>query len=301
MEIVHTRSALDVLCRNGCVLVPTMGALHEGHDALIEHALDWARSTGSKSSTVAQGDGPQLPVVVSIFVNPTQFNESSDFARYPRVLDEDCSRCDALGVDVVFAPAPEEVYPPDEEVPVGPIPAVATEPGLEDAFRPGHFAGVCQVCRRLFVLANARAAAFGEKDWQQLQTVRAMSSEEQLGVKILPVSTVREADGLALSSRNRLLDETAREAALAISQALDVASCQSDPSLAERMMLATLAEHGRGLVEPEYAVVRDASTLGPVRVGKPARALIAAMVGQGQQAVRLIDNAPWPAAGLHHS
>lgn len=275
MLTARIRSELDAAGAAGSVLVPTMGALHEGHAALMRLAREHAGPTGRVS--------------VSIFVNPTQFNEPADFDRYPRTLDADRALCERLGVDIIFAPPPEVMYPPREEVPVGDLPAVATEPGLEDAFRPGHFAGVCQVVRRLFALVRPAAAVFGEKDWQQLQVIRAMTEAEKLGVKIVPAPTIREPDGLAMSSRNTLLDAPARARASVISRALREAARAPDAAAAEQVMTQALADGG---LSPEYAAVRDAASLGPVRPGRPARALIAARLG----AVRLIDNAPWPDA-----
>ncbi|MBK7405296.1 MAG: pantoate--beta-alanine ligase [Phycisphaerales bacterium] len=276
MVIARTRSELDAAGAMGSVLVPTMGALHEGHAALFRLAREHAGPTGRVS--------------VSIFVNPTQFNEAADFDRYPRTLDADCEICERLGVDVVFSPPPGVMYPEGEEVPVGPLPAVATEPGLEDARRPGHFAGVCQVVRRLFALARPRAAVFGEKDWQQLQVVRAMVRREGLGVEIVAGPTVREADGLAMSSRNRLLEPRCRAAVVSVPRALDAARGESDVARAEEAMRRGLAEAGLGL---EYAVIRDAETLLGAAPGRAGRALIAARCG----AVRVIDNAPWSPAG----
>ncbi len=286
---------------HGCVLVPTMGALHAGHATLIELARERAGACGG--ACVWGGVGGTSPVVVSIFVNPSQFNERADFDVYPRDLDADCAWCDRLGVDVVFAPGVDVVYPPDEDVPVGELPAVAQEPGLEDAHRPGHLAGVCRVVRRLCVLTGATAAVFGEKDWQQLQVVRAMVEAdrkrggpevENVGVEIVPVETVREESGLAMSSRNRLLDEAGRRRAGAISRAIREAGAIRSPAEAERHMAGVLEEAG---LEVEYAVVRDAETLGEVRPGFPCRALVAVGVGVGDGGggvVRLIDNAPWP-------
>lgn len=272
MRVVTTSAELAGAEISGCALVPTMGALHEGHASLVRLAREHA------------GSGP---VVVSVFVNPTQFNERTDFDRYPRVLEEDCRWCEELGVDVVFAPAVEVVYPEGEDVPVGPLPAVATRPKLEDAYRPGHFEGVCQVVRRLFVLTGAATGVFGAKDWQQLQVVRAMSEEEGLGVKIVPGETVREADGLAMSSRNRLLDDEARARAVVISRAIREAGGLGSPGQAEALMAEMI--RGAGL-ELEYAAVRDAATLGAPAPGGPCRSLVAARVG----GVRLIDNGPWP-------
>lgn len=263
------------------VLVPTMGALHAGHADLIRLARERAD----------RGDEAGEPgrVVVSIFVNLSQFNEATDFDRYPRDLETDCAFCRELGVDVVFAPSPEVVYPPEEEVPVGELPAVATEPGLEDTHRPGHFAGVCRVVRRLFVLVRPEAAVFGEKDWQQLRVIEAMSESEGLGVDVIPCPTAREPDGLAMSSRNTLLSPEARTSAAAIHAAIEAARECSSPVAAKVTMRGVLARAG---LELEYAALRDAETLGPVQPDRPARALIAVRVG----GVRLIDNGPWTAA-----
>lgn len=255
-----------------------MGALHRGHESLVEQACGEANALG-----LAAG------CVVSIFVNPTQFNDPKDFARYPRTLEDDIERCTRSGASAIFAPSPEVMYPVGRTVRTPPLPRVASGPGLEDAHRPGHFAGVCQVVLRLFEVIQPAAAVFGEKDWQQLQTVRAMTNVEMPSVRIVPGSTVREADGLAMSSRNRFLSPPERARAAAISRALREAGRESTPTDAEVRMRRVLAD---AQITPEYAVVRDAQTLGPhdVSSGRPARALIAAPVGS----VRLIDNAPWP-------
>lgn len=256
----------------GCVLVPTMGALHAGHGVLIRRARALADERGAM-------------VVATVFVNPTQFNEAADFERYPRTLEGDLEACAAAGADVVFAPSPGVVYPAGEAVAVPALPAVADGPGLEDAFRPGHFAGVCQVVARLFDLTRAGAAVFGEKDWQQLQTVRAMVAAMGLGLEIVGVQTVREADGLAMSSRNRLLDAGARRLAGAIPAALRAAGREGTAGAGEAALRSVLGAAG---IDPEYAVVRDAATL-LAPGGGACRALVAARVG----GVRLIDNAAW--------
>jgi pantoate--beta-alanine ligase len=258
------------------VLVPTMGALHEGHAALIRRAR-------------AEADAIDAPVVVSVFVNPAQFNERADFERYPRSLDNDLASAAGAGADVVFAPSVGTVYPEGLDPPAEPpLPPVAEGPALEDLHRPGHFAGVRRVVARLFELTRPRAALFGEKDWQQLMLVRAMRATHDLGVRIIPVPTVREPDDVALSSRNLLLDEDARARAAAIPRALRAAASEQTPAAAEHAMRAALAAER---LDIEYAVVRDAESLGPPRPGRPARALIAARAG----GVRLIDNAPWGA------
>ncbi len=279
MRLVHRAADLGT---DRCVLVPTMGALHEGHTSLIRAAAELASRRGE-------------PVVVTVFVNPTQFNEQSDFDRYPRTLDADAAACAEAGADVVLAPPVEEVYPPGREVPVPPLPEVATRPGLEDAARPGHFAGVCQVVSRLFELTRPSAALLGEKDWQQLQVVRAMAEQGGPDVEIVGRPTVREPDGLAMSSRNRFIPAELRGRALAIPRALEAAAGapEDDPAAAEALMRETLERAGLGGAI-DYAVVRDARTLLAPRPGQAARALIAARVGP----VRLIDNAPWGPGGL---
>jgi pantoate--beta-alanine ligase len=266
--------------------IPTMGALHEGHAELIRRGAELSRERGLEGC------------VVSIFVNPTQFNDKADLDRYPRTLEADLAICERAGAGCVYAPRVEDIYPPDATPPVPPLPRVAAEPGLEDAHRPGHFAGVCQVVLRLFRLVQPGIACFGEKDWQQLATIAAMTSEQGLGIEVVPVETVREPDGLAMSSRNRFLTPEDRARAISISAALRAALRGTTPDEAEGIMRRELRSVG---IEPEYAVVRDAATLGrPVGDGMAGawRALIAARVG----AVRLIDNAAWqPAAVKKHT
>jgi pantoate--beta-alanine ligase len=276
MRVLHTP---DHQLTRACVLVPTMGALHGGHASLIQAAARRARIEG-------------VPSAVSIFVNPKQFNDPEDFNRYPDRLDDDLAMCKDAGVDIVFHPAVDVVYPPNEDVTSGVlIPDIASKPGLEDTYRPGHFAGVCQVVSRLFDLCQPSAAVFGEKDWQQLQCVRTMSKAQGRDLQIIPAATVREESGLAMSSRNLNLTPEARAQAVAISQALFAASSMPTPRQAESLMQEMLSAAG---ITPEYAAVRPAETLMPLpdmdaRPGVPCRALIAAKVG----GVRLIDNAPW--------
>lgn len=250
-----------------------MGALHDGHASLIRHAADAHRG----------------PVVVSIFINPTQFNDPADFARYPKTLDADLDLCRRSGATHVYAPTPQDVYPTDAPVAVPPLPRVATAPGLEDRLRPGHFAGVCQVVRRLFDLVRPGAALFGEKDWQQLQVLSAMTRESGLPIRIIPGPTIREPDGLAMSSRNRFLTPEERPRAASISQALREAAAKASPAAAEAHMRTVIEAAG---LDVQYAVVRDAESLESPISGRPHRALIAARLGT----VRLIDNAAWPSA-----
>jgi len=260
----HTRGAF----------VPTMGALHEGHLTLIRRAKSLAGSA---------------PVIVSIFVNPTQFGPSEDFAKYPRMLEKDVELAMGAGADVIFAPDVATMYPPGESIKTPPLPEVSTTPKLEDAFRPTHFAGVCQVVARLFDLVKPRWAVFGEKDWQQLQVITAMVHQQQPRweeLKIVPHPTVRERDGLAMSSRNAYLSAPQRTQALALWRAMSEAKQEKTPAQAELVMQTVLEESGFMI---DYAVVRDAATLMPIdRYDRPARALIAARLPN----VRLIDNAP---------
>ena len=266
---------IDLTAR--CVLVPTMGALHTGHGSLIEAAVRSAKIEG-------------VPSAVSIFVNPKQFNEQADFDKYPNRMADDLEMCEAAGVDFVFNPAVDVVYPPGVDVISNvQIPEIASKPGLEDLYRPGHFAGVCQVVSRLFDLCNPSAAVFGEKDWQQLACIRAMSNQQRRDLVVIPAQTVREDSGLAMSSRNLNLSDDARIQAKAISQALFAASQCHQIDQGERLMHEMLASGG---ITPEYAVIRDAKSLMPADQSHfigPCRALIAAKVG----GVRLIDNAPW--------
>lgn len=243
-----------------------MGALHAGHLSLIE-------------AMRRECDD----VVVTVFVNPTQFDDPADLDRYPRTLETDLAACRQAGATAVFAPTQDTIYPPDQTVWMPPLPAVATQPGLEDACRPGHFDGVCTVVARLFDLARPAKAIFGEKDWQQMLVLEAMVEEHAdrwNGLQLLRGPTVRESDGLAMSSRNALLPAAQRERALGLSRALAAAGD------GEQAMRTILDEHG---LETEYAVVRDARTLEPVEPGSgaAARALIAARLDE----VRLIDNA----------
>lgn len=287
MRVVNEASGLAEF--HGGVCVPTMGALHRGHASLIESA---------RQAVGAAGQHGSLRVVVTIFVNPTQFAPGEDFTRYPRTLDTDLKVCEAAGADAVFVPSVETVYPgfdpssgPLPQPPANTrLPAVATRPRLEDAFRPTHFAGVCQVVRRLFELVRPSKAFFGEKDYQQLLVIRAMAKDEGLPVEIEGRPTVRDADGLALSSRNAYLAPGQRQRALGLSKALAAAAKESSPREAERAMRSVLLAHQ---VEIDYAAVRDAETLLPIDEYAPgcaARALIAGRVGS----VRLIDNAPVP-------
>jgi len=256
---------------DGCAFVPTMGALHEGHLSLVRAA--------------AAGGAP---VVVSIFVNPTQFAPHEDFTRYPRPIERDLALAESAGAAAAFVPPAEVIYPPSEVIEVPPLPGVATAPQLEDRVRPGHFAGVCQVVARFFDLVRPMTAHFGQKDFQQLRVVESMvecSPTRWKGLRIAPHPTVREEDGLAMSSRNIYLAPQERLRAVGLFRALQSANAANHPATAELLMKQTLTAHD---LEIQYAVVRDANSLMPVSdFSRPTRALIAVKLG----AVRLIDNA----------
>lgn len=252
-------------------LVPTLGALHEGHAALM-----------------GQARAECGYVVVTIFVNPTQFPPGEDFERYPRDLEADVRKAGEAGADLVVAPPVSEVYPPGDYTFVevtGPLVEV-----MCGAHRPGHFRGVTTVCARLFNIVAADRAYFGEKDHQQLLVIKQMVRDLRLPLEIVPVPTVREADGLAMSSRNRYLSAEEREAATVLHRALaqaekKAAAGERDPSAlvaGVRKMIAA-----EPLVELQYAELRDAETLEEiVRLDRPAVLAVAAFVGKA----RLIDN-----------
>jgi pantoate--beta-alanine ligase len=247
-------------------LVPTMGALHEGHSTLVRVARERAAT-----------------VVVSVFVNPTQFGPGEDFDRYPRTWDADLAALAEEGADVVLHPSVEEVYPPRAvgvTVDPGPLGAV-----LEGAVRPGHFAGVLTVVAKLFGLVRPDLALFGEKDYQQLTLVRSMARELALPVEVVGVPTVREADGLALSSRNRYLDPEQRAAAATVSAALR-AGAAAGPQGADAVLAAARAVLAqRPDLLQDYLELTD-TDLGPAPAAGPARLLVAVRAGS----TRLLDN-----------
>ena len=254
-------------------LVCTMGAMHEGHASLM-------RRTRAEI-------GPDAPLVVSLFVNPLQFGPNEDLARYPRTFDADLTLCAAEGVDVLFAPPVDEVYPdgtPQVTVDPGPLAEV-----LEGATRPGHYIGVLTVVAKLFGLVRPDVTVFGEKDYQQLALVRRMSADLCLGVEVLGGETVREPDGLALSSRNRYLDLEQRHQAVALSRALRAAQDAGPDGYAAALAAAEKVLADAAGVEVDYLVIRgtDLAELDEDAQGE-ARALVAAKVGT----TRLIDNLP---------
>ncbi len=250
------------------VVVMTMGALHEGHLQLMRAAREWAADRGLDDAEV----------VVTIFVNPLQFNNADDLARYPRTLDSDVAMCAAERVDVVFAPTAQEMYPNGD-------PIVTVDPGalgdvLEGSSRPGHFRGMLTVVNRLLMLTTPTAAMFGEKDYQQLTLIRHMVRDLLIPVEIVAVPTVREPDGLAMSSRNRRLSETGRAGAIAVPQALAMVKAGSSAEEA-----ATWLADQPAIEQVDYLVVRSPELSANVSHG-PARVLVAAVV----DGVRLLDN-----------
>jgi len=278
-RIVRTRAELRAALTKAprpVGVVPTMGWLHEGHRSLMRQAR------ADSATTVA-----------TIFVNPRQFNEASDYTRYPRNEARDLAICEEEGVDLVFAPPVEEVYPPgfDTVVAVG---AIARP--LEGAARPGHFDGVATVVAILFSLVGAERAYFGQKDAQQVMVIRRMAIDLALPTEVVTCATVREPDGLALSSRNARLSAAERSAAAVLRRALLAgrAAWERGERSAGAIRGAVSAELAREpLAQPEYVSVADATTLEELeRVDRPALVSLAVRFG----GTRLIDNEPLPAA-----
>ena len=252
-------------------VVPTMGALHEGH-------LSLARAAKAECDRV----------IVTIFVNPKQFNNPDDLKKYPRTEEADAALLATVGVDAIFAPGPEEVYPDGFATTVT-LSGVA-EP-LEGALRPGHFDGVATVVTKLFGMTLADRAYFGQKDWQQLRVVNRLVRDLNLPVWIVGCETVREVDGLAMSSRNARLDPPARRIAPALYAAMTQAAVAiragGDP--VQALAACQAAVLAAGFATVEYIELRDAATLGPAQgLDRPLRMLAAVWVGH----VRLIDNIP---------
>lgn len=250
-------------------VVPTMGALHDGH-------LSLARRAKAECGRV----------ITTIFVNPKQFNNPDDLKKYPRTEDADAALLRWVGVEAIFAPAPEEVYPPGfvTNVSVGGV----SEP-LEGTLRPGHFDGVATVVTKLFGMSQADRAYFGQKDWQQLQVVQRLVTDLNLAVTVVGCETVRDPDGLAMSSRNVRLTPAGRQKAPALYAAMLAAAraFRSGTPEAQAMDSAARAVMAEGFDSVEYIELRDAETLGPVTdANRPIRMLAAAWL----DGVRLIDN-----------
>jgi pantoate--beta-alanine ligase len=280
-RVVHTRADLEA-ARAGrfgdTAVVMTMGALHDGHLALIQAARQTAKT-----------------VIVTIFVNPLQFGPGEDFEAYPRSLDEDVKLCEAAEVDVVFAPSVQEVYP-------GGIPMVTVNPGpmgevLEGAFRPGHFSGVLTVVLKLLHLTEPDVAFFGQKDAQQLAMIRRMVLDFNIPVEIVGVRTVRDPDGLALSSRNRYLTAPQRQTALALSRALAEGSARPTAAAVRATARAVLDEaaHADPALVLDYLGLVDPSDFHDVRDDYTGDAILALAARVGT--TRLIDNVPLTITG----
>jgi pantoate--beta-alanine ligase len=257
-------------------LVPTMGALHQGHLSLIEYAKRSAPFTA-----------------VSIFVNPTQFGPREDFTKYPRPIESDLEKCRVLGVNLIFNPSPEEMYPAQLSPAVVDLPQLTEV--LEGKHRPGHFRGVCQVVAKLFNIIQPQIACFGQKDFQQLRVLTAMVEALDWPIEVIGCPTIREPDGLAMSSRNQYLSPDERERALAISRALMLANgeVKEGERRANKLIagmqntLLDVGQLGRIPVSIDYIAAVDPITLKNVDTITGATVLaIAARVGN----TRLIDN-----------
>lgn len=272
MQIVHTVADLRAALagESGTAFVPTMGNLHAGHIALVERAKQFGR-----------------PVVASIFVNPLQFGAGEDFERYPRTLAADCAKLAAAGCDLVFAPDVAEMYPQPQTYTVQVPETLAND--LCGAFRPGHFNGVATVVLKLFNQVQPRVAVFGKKDFQQLQVIRDLVGQFNLPIGIVGIDTLREADGLAMSSRNGYLSQTERMQAPQLQH--ELAALVAAVQAGERDFATLTATARRHLAmagwRVDYVELRDAATLTtPTSDSRRLVVLGAAWLGT----TRLIDN-----------
>lgn len=276
MKVIHAikdlQAELSALKAQGkkVGLVPTMGALHAGHASLVKRSVNENEVT-----------------VVSVFVNPTQFNDKNDLLKYPRTLDADCQLLEACGATLVFAPSVEEIYPePDtRQFSYAPLDTV-----MEGAFRPGHFNGVCQIVSKLFDAVKPHRAYFGEKDFQQLAIIREMVRQMQFDLEIVGCPIVREEDGLALSSRNARLSKSERENALKISQTLFKSrTFAAEHSVDETQKFVEDAIAAAPGLRLEYFEIVDGNTLQKIKDWEDtsyAVGCITVFCGE----VRLIDN-----------
>jgi len=274
MKIHHDIAGLRAALAGGrpVAFVPTMGNLHDGHLALVRQAREAV--------------GPDGLVVASIFVNRLQFAPHEDFDRYPRTLPRDAELLEGATCDLVFAPDEREMYPEPQGYKVHPPAALADI--LEGHFRPGFFIGVCTVVAKLFQIVQPDVAVFGKKDYQQLMVIRRMVDQMAMPVRILAGETERNADGLALSSRNGYLSEQQKQDALLLSRTLKAmiarwSAGERDLDHIESDAMASLREAGWA---PDYLTLRRRHDLGAAREGEPLVALAAARIGQ----TRLIDN-----------
>ena len=278
MKIVHTiqdlRNALQAFRSEGKTvgLVPTMGALHAGHASLVKRSV--------KENDVT---------VVSIFVNPTQFNDKSDLAKYPRTLDSDCQLLEKIGADFAFAPSVEEIYPePDTRTFSYP----PTDEVMEGGYRPGHFNGVCQIVSKLFMMVEPDRAYFGEKDFQQIAVIKAMVADQKYPLEICPCPIVREKDGLALSSRNTLLSPDERTLAVNISRVLFISqSYAKNHTLSETKTWVTDTINSIEGLDVQYYEIVDGNSLLSVSNWEDSDYIVGCItVFCGSIPVRLIDN-----------
>ncbi|HEV3382982.1 MAG TPA: pantoate--beta-alanine ligase [Trebonia sp.] len=310
MILAHTRAELTAALEKlsgPVVLVPTMGALHDGHRALIRHARalagddsairgdDPPKPPREKGSSAIRGDAPPKPlgqkgsVVISVFVNPLQFGPTEDLDRYPRTLPADLAIAEAEHADLVFAPGVADMYPNEQLVMVDPGSAGDV---LEGEFRPGFFKGVLTVVLKLFTLVHPDIAVFGEKDAQQLALVRRMAADFALGIEIVGVPTVRAADGLALSSRNKYLSSAQRSLAPALHDALaaGAAAASGGPREVRETALRALEATGDAFAV-DYVEVMDQQSATVVRDdGFRGAGVLAVAARLGS--TRLIDNVP---------
>lgn len=278
MKLIHTigdlRQALAESRAQGekIGLVPTMGALHEGHASLVRRSVEENGLT-----------------VVSVFLNPTQFNDKKDLERYPRTLEADCGLLEQVGADIVFAPSVEEMYPePDtRKFSYPPVDTV-----MEGAFRPGHFNGVCQIVSKLFAAVEPDRAYFGEKDFQQIAVVRAMVKDLGFKVEIVPCPVVREKSGLAMSSRNTLLTDAERAVAANIYGVLTKSrNFASGHTLAETRRYVVDALNAIVGLEVEYFSIVDGNTLQELNSWADSDNIVGCItVFCGSKPVRLIDH-----------
>jgi pantoate--beta-alanine ligase len=278
MKVLHTiqdlKAELKAYRHEGksVGLVPTMGALHAGHASLVE------RSVRENDVTV-----------VSVFVNPTQFNDKNDLAKYPRTLEKDCELLEEKGATIAFAPSVEEVYPePDTRVFSYP----PTDEVMEGGFRPGHFNGVCQVVSKLFMMVEPDRAYFGEKDFQQIAVIKRMVEDQKFPLEICPCPIVREESGLALSSRNSLLTAEEKDIAVNISKTL-FASLEyaKNHSLEETKQWVIDTLNGIDGLEVQYYEIVDGTSLASLKEWEDSDDVVGCItVFCGQIPVRLIDN-----------
>lgn len=278
MEIVHTikelKTKLQVQREKGKTigLVPTMGALHAGHASLVK------RSVNENDVTV-----------VSVFVNPTQFNDKKDLEKYPRTLEADCELLERIGANIVFAPSVSEMYPePDTRVFSYP----PTDEVMEGRFRPGHFNGVCQIVSKLFMIVEPNKAYFGEKDFQQIAVIKAMVADQKYPLEICPCPIVRETDGLALSSRNTLLSEAERKIALNISKTLfESLEYAKTHTLTETKYWVISTINAIEGLEVQYYEIVDGKSLSSLNDWRDSDYIVGCItVFCGSIPVRLIDN-----------